>query len=78
MFAVADYEEKQVIDAMAYYIKHWNEFPSASDIVQIIVRGNKPPFKESVFIAMQKIHPEDRTSAEWAYIKDYNNWNLRG
>lgn len=77
-FALADYNIQQVREAFAYYFKHNSEFPAPADIVQIIERGNKPPFDRSVYVTISKKQADQRTSAEWAYMRDYEDWNLNG
>lgn len=77
-FALADYNIQQVREAFAYYFKHNSEFPAPADIVQIIERGNKPPFDRAVYVTISKKAADQRTSAEWAYMRDYEDWNLNG
>lgn len=77
-FALADYTIQQVREAFAYYFKHNSEFPAPADIVQIIERGNKPPFDRAVYTSISKKHPADRSSDEWAYMREYEHWNLHG
>lgn len=77
-FALADYPWEKIRDALAYYFKHNSEFPAPADIVQIIERGNKPPFDKAVYTTISKKHPADRTSDEWAYMREYESWVLHG
>jgi hypothetical protein len=48
-FALADYPWKKIQDALAFYFRHNTEFPAPADLVQIIERGNKPPFDRAVY-----------------------------
>ena len=77
-FALADYPWPKIQAALAYYFKHNTEFPAPADIVQIIERGNKPPFDRAVYTSISKKHPADRSSEEWKYMRDYEDWNLNG
>jgi hypothetical protein len=74
LFALSDYPTDKVIDAMAFYIRNYTDFPAPADIVQIIERGNKPPFDRAVYTTLSKKDPEFRTSDEWAYMRDYENF----
>ena len=78
IFALADYTEKQIVDAMVYYTKNYSDFPAPADIVQIIERGNKPPFEKVIYLNICKKDGEDRTREEWDYKRDYEKWNLKG
>lgn len=77
-FALADYNIQQVREAFAYYFKHNSEFPAPADIVQIIERGNKPPFDRAVYTSISKKRADERSSEEWKYMRDYEDWNLNG
>lgn len=77
-FALADYPWQKIQAALAYYFKHNSEFPAPADIVQIIERGNKPPFDKAVYTTISKKHPADRNSDEWAYMREYEAWILHG
>ena len=75
---LADYPFGRIEQAFAFYLKTNNEMPTPGDIANIIERGNKPPFKESVYIAITKKYAEDRTSEEWQYLKDYERFIVSG
>lgn len=77
-FALADFNIQQIREAFAYYFKNYSEFPAPADIVQIIVRGNKPPFDRTVYVTISRKHGEDRTPDEWAYMREYEDHILRG
>lgn len=77
-FALADYPVDKIIDAMAYYVRNYTDFPAPADIVQIIERGNKPPFSPAVYTTISKKHPSDRSSEEWAYMRQYERFMLEG
>ena len=78
MFALADYPVDKIVDGIAYYVRNYPEFPAPADIVQIIDRGNKPPFEKAVYVNVCKKIPEERTSAEWQYKRDYEAFMLKG
>ena len=74
LFALSEYPVDKIIDAMAFYVRNYTDFPAPADIVQIIERGNKPPFDRAVYVTISKKHPEDRTHDEWAYMRDYESF----
>lgn len=78
LFVLADYPVQKIIDAMAYYAKHNSDFPAPADIANIIERGNKPPFDRSIYVSLSKKEPEDRTSDEWAYMREYERYQIKG
>lgn len=75
---LADFGIAQIEQAFRFHLQNYKEFPLPADIANIIRRGNKPPFERSVYVSMTRKHPEDRTSAEWAYIRDFEKFNLTG
>lgn len=77
-FVLADYTYEQIRGALAYYAKHYTEMPTPADIATIIERGDKPPFDKAVYVAINKTDPCHRTSAEWAYMRDYERFMVEG
>ena len=77
-FALADYPWERIRPALAFHFKYNKEFPVPADIVQIIERGNKPPFERAVYVSISKKDPQHRTSDEWAYMRDYESWMVNG
>ncbi|MCI5049986.1 MAG: hypothetical protein MRY32_06605 [Rickettsiales bacterium] len=75
---LSDYTLQQVKDAFRYYVKHYDEVPTPANIARIIERGNKPPFSESVYIAITKKHPEERTGEDWTYMRDFEEFIISG
>lgn len=75
---LADFPYEAIEKAFIYYISHNSELPAPADIATIIRRGNKPPFDKTVYVTISKKYPEDRTRAEWAYMKDYENFMVEG
>jgi hypothetical protein len=77
-FALADYTWEQISNALRYYFKNYTEFPAPADLVQIIERKNKPPFEKAVYVSISKKPAYERSSDEWAYMRAYEDWMLRG
>ena len=77
-FVLADFNITQIREAFSYYFKNYSEFPAPADIANIIQRGNKPPFDRAVYVTISKKQPEDRSSGEWEYMRDYEAHMLNG
>lgn len=75
---LADYPIGKIRTAFAVYFKRHSEFPAPADIVQIIERDGKPPLERAVYIAISKKQPEDRTSSDWAYAREYEKYAKTG
>ncbi len=75
---LADYPIDKIKQAFAVYLKRHNELPAPADIVQIIERDGKPPLERAVYIAISKKYAEDRTSSDWAYMREYENYSKTG
>lgn len=75
---LADYTYEQVQSAFAFYLKHNTELPAPADIVNIIERGNKPPLDRAVYVAISKKEAHQRTGDEWAYMREYEHFQLTG
>ena len=75
---LGDFTFQQIESAFAFYLKHNTEMPAPADIANIITRGNKPPFEKSIYIAIGKKHPEERTSEDWQYMRDYERFMISG
>lgn len=76
--ALADYPVDKIMEAFRWHLKYSKEFPVPADVVIIIERGNKPPFSPSVYTTFSRKHPEDRTSVEWQYMRDFERFMLSG
>lgn len=76
--ALADFTLEQIEAAFRYWIKNFNQFPTPADIQHVVLRGNKPPFERTVYLSIAKKHGEDRTPAEWQYVRDYEKFILTG
>lgn len=77
-FALGDYDIQRIREAFAYYVKSFKEFPTPSDIVNIIERGNKPPFERAVYVSISKKEAFERSTEEWNYMRDYERWTISG
>jgi hypothetical protein len=78
LFVLADYPIEKIIDAFSFYAKTSSEFPAPADIANIIERGNKPPLDRSVYVSISKKEPDRRTSGEWAYLREYEDYAITG
>ena len=78
LWVLADYPVEKILEAMAYYARHNSEFPAPADIANIIQRGNKPPLERSVYVAVSKKRPEERTAEEWGYMREYEEFLING
>jgi len=78
-FVLADYPADKIMKAFSYYALHNTEFPAPADIANIIDRGgDKPPFEKAVYVSISRKPPEDRDDDEWAYMRDYEEFMIRG
>ena len=78
---LADYTFEQIEEAFVYYLKNSSEFPTPADIATIIERGGKPPFSEAVYVNLCKKRdrqPEQMEPHEWEYVREYENYILKG
>lgn len=75
---LSDFPYEKIEAAFRYYLQHNSEMPAPADIATIIRRGNKPPFDRSVYVSISKKHADQRTSAEWEYMRDYERFMVDG
>ena len=68
----------QVKGAFTYYLKHHSDLPAPADIVNVIERGNKPAFQESVYVNVCKKEPGLRTAVERQYVREYEHYQTTG
>lgn len=78
LLVLGDFPIEKIVEAFNYHLKHFREFPVPADIAHICLRGNKPPFQAAVYIAIQKKYDDQRTPADWQYIKDYEKFITTG
>jgi len=81
MFGLSEYPVDKIVDALAFYAKHYEEFPTPSNIVNIIERGNKPPFEKSIYIRLSQKRnqfPDSISYSEQDYMDDYEKWSITG
>lgn len=75
---LADNSIEDISDGFKLWFRRSNEMPTPADIVNIIERGGKPPLERSVYVNISKKEPELRDSDEWAYMREYERWAIRG
>lgn len=75
---LADYSIDKIKQAFAVYLKRHNELPAPADIVQIIERDGKPPLERAVYVSISKKQPEDRTTSDWSYMREYEKYSKTG
>lgn len=75
---LADYPMDKIKAAFTFYLRHNSEMPAPADIATIIERGGKPPFERAVYVSISKKHPDQRTSTEWDYMRDYERFITTG
>lgn len=68
---LADFTLTEIKNAFRVYLSRNNEMPTPADIAQIIRRGGKPPFNQSVYIRLEKKGYDARTFEEDAYMAEY-------
>ncbi len=68
---LADYPADKVIMALQTSLEKSQEFPTPSDIINLIKRDGKPPIKESDVIAIRKKDAELRTSEDWGLLREW-------
>lgn len=75
---LSDFPIDKIGEAFAYHLGHSAEMPTPADIVNIIRRGNKPPFERAVYVSISKKEPWDRSRDEWAYMREYEEFQIHG
>ena len=79
---LAEFPIDKIRQAFAFYLKHDSGMPDPGDIAQIILRGgNKPPFKNSVYVRLaqkRKDFPESMSREDWNYMDDYERFITTG
>ena len=68
---LADYPVGAITDGFRVWLKRSNEMPTPADIASIIERGGKPPLERAVYVSLSRKAAEQRTSDEWAYMREY-------
>ena len=71
-----DYAMPQIRQAFALHLKRSNEMPTPADIASIIERGGKPPLERAVYVSLSRKAAEQRTSDEWAYMREYESYAI--
>lgn len=76
--ALGRFPADKVFRAFNTWLERSHEFPTPADIVGLIKRCGKPPMTEAQFIAISKKEGEDRTEAEWQFLRDWNREQEEG
>lgn len=66
------YPADKVIRAFEIWMERSQEFPTPSDIVNLIKRNGRPPLSKERYIAISKKDGEDRTQDDWQYMREYD------
>ena len=69
---MADFPPDKILAAFRTHAQRSQEFPTTADLVGLIRRNGKPPLKESDIIAIRKKDGQDRTSEDWALLKEWD------
>jgi hypothetical protein len=75
---LSDLPIDKIRDAFRFYLQNYTDMPTPADICNIVKRGNKPPLDRSVYVSISKKDPELRTSADWAYMREYEEFQIHG
>ena len=75
---LSDYSIDQIRPAFVKWLQINNTFPAPADIVSLIRRGGKPPLDRAVYVAISKKPGDQRTSADWEYMRDYEKSMMEG
>lgn len=75
---LADYPIGKIQAAFEFHRSYANKHPMPGDIVQIIERGNKPPFEPSIYINVGKMDYDNRSAEEKRYMADYHKFFITG
>lgn len=66
------YPAGKVIRSFEAWLERSQEFPTPADIIGFIKRNGKPPLSREMYIGISKKEAEDRTAADWQYMRDYD------
>lgn len=76
-----DYPIDSIKEAFKFWLATNRTFPKPADIVNVIERKGRPPLDKAVYGSLsekRKRHPENLTTEEWAYIREYENFIING
>jgi hypothetical protein len=68
---LAGYPMEKIRKGFKIHLSRSGEMPTPADIVGLIKRNGKPPLSQAMYIAISKKDGEDRTDADWQYIREY-------
>lgn len=76
---LSDFPLAQVETAFRFWLGNFSHLPTPAEIAQIIRRGgSKPPLEKSVYVNLSKKDPCERTRSEWAYMREFEDFQIRG
>lgn len=75
---LSSYSIDQIKPAFIRWLETNSTFPAPADIVSLIRRGGKPPLDRVFYVSLSKKPGDQRTSAEWEYIQDYERSQMDG
>lgn len=78
MMVLADYSDEQISGAFRLWLKRESAMPTPADITQIIERGGRPAFSQSVYIRLEKKGYDARSREEDQYMNDYELYMVEG
>ena len=75
---LADYPIERIQRAFTGWLQTHSSFPAPADIVSLIERGGKPPLDRAVYVSISRKPGDQRTSADWEYMRDYEKSMMEG
>ena len=75
---LSEYPIGRIRTAFVQWLQTNNTFPAPADIASLIKRNGKPPLDRAVYIGLSKKPADQRTSAEWVYLREYEESQIRG
>lgn len=75
---LSDYSIDQIRPAFIRWLATNSTFPAPADIVSLIKRGGKPPLDRAVYVSISRKPGDQRTKADWQYIRDYEEFMIHG
>lgn len=68
---LGNYPADKVTKSFEKWMERSQEFPTPSDIVNLIKRNGKPPLSKEIYVTISKKDPEFRNSDDWHYLREY-------
>lgn len=87
--ALADFDIEKIQSAFVTHLQRSSEMPTPADIVNLIKRGNKPPFSQAMYIALAQKRERTQfkdgggvhdclTLEEGRYMREYEEFQING